>query len=273
MGPDDPKLDSSSGHSVPLTYHNERERTILTSQAYLNNHIINITLRLIQNEYPLMCFNNTYFMEFITNPNYLLSTKLRRLNFFSHDIPAKWYISVNHGYTHWLFLTLNLERKHIAQHDSLPNHKSTDYATLLCRIFEDANLGYWTSEQMIILSQHNSYDCGVYVLVNILICVSGIQRDIICIYNRKILSNAPNTSTLPDTLYTSDCPLPRRPTTPNRDNNNSSSQSIQSLNFWATSQNIPTMKYTPKPAVLQYITKKKKRERNFQVLGDIMAPT
>ena len=140
-------------------------------------------------------------MEFVTNPSYRKSTQHRCLNTLFQQPSALWYIPVNHGYNHWLYLTINTFRKHIGQHDSFPGHINHDYATQVCHMLTDANHETWTSEHVSTLRQQNSYNYGIYVLVNIHRQVSGNIRGPTGTPSCAQLHIALNTGTLPATLY------------------------------------------------------------------------
>ena len=149
-----------------------RENLILTSQAYLNDIILNNTLQLIQGAHPTMHYKNTYYMEYLTNPSYGTSTQ-RCLHTLLQQPRSLWYIPVNHGQTHWLFLTINIAQRHIGQHDSLPGHTNRDYAEQVRLLLTAADQGQWTSAQVSTSRQTNTYNCGLYVLANILRLVSN----------------------------------------------------------------------------------------------------
>ena len=152
-------------------------------------------------EYPTMAYQNTYFMEFLTNTSYGNATKVRRLNALFHHPLNIWCIPVNHGYNHWLYLTMDTTRKEIGQHDSLTTHTSHNYTSHLCHTLAKANQGNWTSEQVSTPRQHNSFDCGIYVLAHIHKQVSGNSRGPTGNPSWAQLLTVLNTGTLPDTLY------------------------------------------------------------------------
>ena len=168
--------ESSPDSISPINCHTDQEHIILTSTAFLNDTIVNATLSMIQMEYPTMAYQNTYFMEFLTNTSYGNATKVRRLNALFHHPLNIWCIPVNHGYNHWLYLTMDTTRKEIGQHDSLTTHTSHNYTSHLCHTLAKANQGNWTSEQVSTPRQHNSFDCGIYVLAHIHKQVSGNSR-------------------------------------------------------------------------------------------------
>ena len=148
-----------------------------------------------------MAFRNTYFMEYITNPTYSTHTRLLRIQPFFQIPQTIWYVPINHGYVHWLFLTIHPQAQIIRQHDSLPSLTRTDYANQLCQIFTEAHGGQWTGEKVDTPGQQNSYDCGIYVLANIYKQVCRDHIDYTGYPSREILLETLQTRTLPLSLY------------------------------------------------------------------------
>ena len=141
---------------------------------YINDIIINDTLKLLKQRHPQMDYLNTYYMEaVITGPDTHHLIKQGNHQLRKHTLNT-WYIPINHQHSHWLFLKVNFSTHQITQYDSLPQRESTrKYSQDIMPILNNILPGPWTGHHGVMQQQTNGYDCGVYVLAQIYQLVLG----------------------------------------------------------------------------------------------------
>ena len=96
------------------------EFEILCSKQYLNDIILNATISLIMTRTDQVNFLNIYFMEYVTNSVYDRTTTDRGIKLIRDHPNQTWFIPINHGGQHWLFLSIHPLQHIIRQHNSLP---------------------------------------------------------------------------------------------------------------------------------------------------------
>ena len=149
------------------------EFAIFRSKQYLNDTILNATIRLIMTRTDQVNYLNTYFMEYVTNSVYDSTTTDRGIKLIRDHPNQTWFIPINHGGQHWLFLSIHPLQHIIRQHDSLPTFTQQDYTTPMCALLQPNSLEIWTGRQHPTPRQQNSYNCGVFVLARILHLAQG----------------------------------------------------------------------------------------------------
>ena len=123
-----------------LTTH---DKHLLNSEEYLNDTIINNTLQLFNAHFSNMKYHNTYFMEYVSNPN-LPNASLPQWIGEISDSTNIWYLPINHQGIHWLYLQINPNTNMITQHDSLPTATNTDYTNRIGELLTNHNNIEWT---------------------------------------------------------------------------------------------------------------------------------
>ena len=264
------------GGQVNLLRPAEIER--LETEQYLNDRIINNTLQLYQQQFHRMNYLNSFVMEYVNNPRLSTQTGSRRLQQIRNNRHSIWYIPVNHGATHWLFLRITIASRRIEQFDSLPASHSQDYTQKVCDLLNRKGNREWQGHQVETGRQHNSFDCGLYVLALILHQLSGKTEDPEGRPSRQKLLVMLQTRIIPQSLYqepespvrTPACELGRtlrveRGHSRNHNSRTRPKRLVQTtLNFNRASLNQSSEGIDPPGD-------KKNRERNFQQYGDPMA--
>ena len=162
--------------------------------------IINNALQIFNTKFSNMKYQNTYFMEYLSNPNLPNASLPQWIGKISNSTTI-WYMSINHRGIHWLYLQINPNTYMITQHDSLPTATNTDYTNRIGELLTNHNNIEWTGQQVATPPQHNGYDCGIYVLAHIYHHIQGNQTFPTGHPSRPILRNMLITGLLPETLY------------------------------------------------------------------------
>ena len=201
-------------------------------------------------------------------------TRTLRIQPFFQIQQTRWYVPINHGQVHWLFLTIHPQEQIICQHDSLPSFTRTDYATKLCHIFMEAQGGQWTGEHAATPGQQNSYDCGIYVLANIYQQVCQAHLDYTGYPSRDILLETLETRTLPTSLYQRgmDTVLDTTPANTWETITTPASAASRTHRKHRTSRYHQTTLETHQTPKNPRKNHKKDRECNFRSYGDPMEP-
>lgn len=106
-------------------------------------------------------------MEFALNSNYLeQATTLGYVQI--HLVPHNmWYVLINHGGNHWLFVVINPSLKRVLQYNLLPTVTLRDYTQDISQKLTQFLGHVWPGEHVSTPRQQNKYHCGVYTLTKI----------------------------------------------------------------------------------------------------------
>ena len=195
-----PSNEASGQPTKPPLRLKPHEQHILHTEEFLNDTIINQTLRLFKAQFTNMNFQNTYFMEYVHNPNIHHPSLTQKIGEIS-DSTNKWYIPVHHHGNHWLYIHINPTTHKITQHDSQPTATNTDYTTRIGELLTQHTATEWTGTLAATPIQHNGYDCGVYVLAHILHRLHGTHRRPMGYPSRTILGHMLRIGQVPATMY------------------------------------------------------------------------
>ena len=136
----------------------------LHDNRYLDNIIINDTLKKLFNNRTQETYINTYFHSNLRISNVLHGAVRRGYKALQQPEIRDWYVPVHYA-QHWLFLHIHRTTKTITQYDSL---MSTEHHGHIIKTYLDQQTGTsWTLKNGIMRQQNNGYDCGAYMLAEI----------------------------------------------------------------------------------------------------------
>lgn len=137
----------------------------LTNTQYLNDIIINDTLKQLFQNQQTKTYINTYFMTQLKQRQHnhgavrLGQRKLRDTNI------QEWYIPIHHA-QHWLFLRVQKTTKTVTQYNSM--HTGTQHhGEIIIPYLEQITGTKWTLHHGLMKQQQNGYDCGPFMLAEI----------------------------------------------------------------------------------------------------------
>ena len=225
-----------------------------------------------------MKYHNTYFMEYVSNPNFPHASLPQWIGEIS-DSTNIWYLPINHQGIHWLYIQINPNTNMITQHDSLPTATNTNYTTRIGDLLKNHNTREWTGKQEATPTQHNGYDCGMYVLAHIYHRIQGNHTFPTGHPSRLILRDMLLTGLLPETLYVGsnstnsynramgqDTKV-EQPDAPNPTGAFMNKPQYKQTTLWETAHHVPPPKRHPGQD-----PNKRDRESNFLQFGDALGP-
>ena len=155
---------------IPITVEKMR---CLNPGAWLNSEVIMYYLELLQNTWGSKChiFNTHFFSKLTGDAGYKDVLRwTRKIDVFSKDVLL---VPINANNRHWYFASIDLRDKRTRVYDSLGGSHSRTHAVLAqymrsehedkkkSRLPED----FKSADAGDVPQQHNSYDCGVFMLL------------------------------------------------------------------------------------------------------------
>lgn len=149
----------------------------LQGSNYLNDTTIIDTIRKIVQCKPDTSYLISYFISHITDPNNRNTPTVQsvRNKLQTHREIRHWYVP-HCAHSHWYYLKIDTQEQRIIQSDPLNTH-GQHYGRHLVELLNIVYPGVWLLEYKNMKLQHNGYDCGPYVLNEIIHEVNGVETE------------------------------------------------------------------------------------------------
>ena len=150
---------------------NDPYQRLLTTQ-YLDDRIINDTLKLIFQNQTTQTYLNTYFYNNLINYGARDRSTQRGIAKLHNPNIKKWYIPICRN-QHWYHIQIQRDNHTITQVDSL-NTRTQHFGNNIQSHLR--NPQDWTLKFKNMATQRNSYDCGAYLLAEIYSMITQNQQ-------------------------------------------------------------------------------------------------
>lgn len=158
---------STENQNQTPTQEKEQKYQSLAHQTYINDIVVNDTLKKIVRNIQNVSYLNSYFMYYGVNPSHwntpTMQAGIRKIR--DQTEIRFWYLP-HCTNSHWYYLRIDTIEGTITQSDPL-NTRGQHYGTNITALLMEVH-NSWRLEYKEIQYQHNGYDCGPYILNSIL---------------------------------------------------------------------------------------------------------